>query len=111
MRSRSESNTGTECPKCKGEAKRLLSGFSHYSASAPDSQVVRKDGHDQKMWESKRKAADNKLKNPDPLKPWREERCKTLGYGPEKWTDWAKEENTKKQKKKDYGDNWLGREA
>jgi len=111
MRPRSESKLGAECPNCKKEAKKVISGVSHYSASAPDSASHKKDGWNEKMWISQRKMEDQKIKNPDPLKPWREERAKTLGYGMEKWTEWANEEKGKKQKEKDYGENWKGREA
>jgi putative FmdB family regulatory protein len=111
IKPRSECNLDSECPQCKSAAKRLISGFSHYSASAPNSAVKKRDEMNDKMWTSKRKVADDKIKNPDPLKSWREERVKTLGYGPEKWTEWAKEETTKEQKKKDYGEQYSGRET
>lgn len=111
LKPRSESKQDAECPKCKGKAARVLSSYGFYAASAPDSAEKKKDERDTKMWESKRKMEDDKIKNPDPLKAWREERCKTLGYGPEKWTDWANEEKAKEQKKKDYGEGWTGKEA
>ena len=111
MRPRSESKLGSACPQCGGNADRSLSAFSHYSAFAPNSMEKQRDIANEKMWKSQRKLEDNERKNPDPLKPWREERQKTLKVGPEKWTEWAKGEQGKKQKKKDYGENWLGRES
>jgi len=111
LRPVSESESGSTCPECGKEAKRMLSSFSHYCMSAYDSVQKRQDRNAHKMWESQRRAEDDKIKNPDPLKPWREERQKTLGVGPERWVQWANDEKSKEQKKKDYGENWLGREA
>ena len=111
MRPRSEANLAASCPQCKSNSQRVISVFSHYSASAPDSPLKKMDERRGKMWQSQRKMEDDKIKNPDPLKKWREERQKTLGVGPEKWVEWAKEEKAKEQKKKDYGEGWLGREA
>jgi len=110
IRPMSERKEETICPKCKVEAKRLISQFSSYSAFAPDSASVMKDQQDEKKWRSKRWGEDFKAKNPDPLKKWREERCKTLGVGPERWVQWVKEEDAKKKKKETYGNNWYGRE-
>lgn len=111
LKPRSESKLDAECPDCKGNAPRIPSSYGFYAASAPDSPMVKKDGMQEKMWVSQRKIEDDKIKNPDPLKKWRDERCETLGYGPEKWTEWANEEKAKEQKKKDYGEGWKGREA
>ena len=111
IRPRNECNQGSTCPQCGSSAERVISSFSHYSASAPDSSQKKRDTMDEKMWVSQRKMEDDKIKNPDPLKEWRKEREKTLGVGPGKWGEWAKEEKGKEQKKKDYGEGWLGREA
>ena len=107
----SESKLGSPCPQCGVEAKRELSSFSHYCMTPYDAPERRRDEGQRKMWESSRKVEDMKKKDPDPLKKWREERQKTLGVGPERWVQWANEEKAKEQKKKDYGENWKGREA
>ena len=107
----SESKLGSPCPQCGVESKREFSSFSHYCMSAYDSPERRRDKGQDKMWQSTRKVEDMKKKNPDPLKSWREERQKSLGVGPERWVEWAQGEKAKEQKKKDYGENWLGREA
>ncbi len=111
IRPRSESKLGSTCPQCGKNAERMLSAFSHYSAAASTSPEKQKDRSDEKMWRAQRRMEDQERKNPDPLKGWRKEREKTLGVGPEKWGEWAKEEKAKEQKKKDYGEGWLGREA
>jgi putative FmdB family regulatory protein len=111
LRSRSECNLGAPCPDCESSAERTLSSFSHYAAEPANSAVRKQDKMKQKMWESERKMEDDKIKNPDPLKGWREERQKTLKKGPEAWTNYANEIKAKEQKKKDYGENWLGREV
>ncbi len=111
IRPRSECNQGSTCPKCGSSAERVISSFSHYSALGAGSLEKQGDINDEKMWVSKRKMEDDKIKNPDPLKEWRKEREKTLGVGPERWVQWSKEEKAKDQKKKDYGEGWLGREA
>ena len=111
MRPRSECNEEATCPQCNSNAERIISGFSHYSAAPSGSAERVKDKANEKMWISQRKMEDDKIKNPDPLKGWRKEREKTLGVGPEKWTEWAKDVDKEKQKKKDYGEGWLGREA
>lgn len=112
MRSKfSDYNKEGKCPDCGSASKRLMSDFSPNSALAPDAPERGADNHKEKMWNSKRKGEEMKIKNPDPLKSWREERAKTLGYGMEKWTQWANEEKAKEQKKKDYGEKWLGRES
>jgi len=111
IRSRSEANQLASCPRCHKSVSRTVSVFSHYAASAPDSTEKRRDKAQSMMWQSQRRIEDDKIKNPDPLKPWREERQKALGVGPEKWVEWAKGEQSKEQKKKDYGEGWLGREA
>ena len=107
----SESKEKGICPKCKGEANRLLSQFSNYSASAPDDALVIKDKMEDKKAEKMRFAEDWEKKHPDPLKKWREERQKACGKGPEAWIEYAKEEEAKKKKKETYGENWLGREV
>ena len=110
LRSRSECNLGAQCPDCEASADRALSSFSHYAAEPANSAVRKQDKMKQKMWESERKMEYDKIKNPDPLKGWREERQKTLGKGPEAWTEYANELKAKDKKKKDYGENWLGRD-
>ena len=110
MRSFSDSGKETNCPECDSVSKRLISDFSHHSGLAPDSADKESDSMSETMWNSKRKLEDIKIKNPDPLKSWREERTKTLGYGPEKWTEWANEEMAKKKEKESYDEKWLGRE-
>ena len=105
-----ESKEGAICPKCKGEAKRLLSQFSNYSASSPDNTMVVKDKMEGIKWEKMRWAKDEETKNPDPLKKWRDERQEACGKGPEAWIEYAKEEDNKKKKKETYGEKWLGRE-
>ena len=111
IRPRSECIQGSTCPQCGSSAERVISVFSHYSALGARSPEKQRDNADEKMWISKRKMEDDKIKDPDPLKGWRKEREKTLGVGPERWVQWAKEEKAKDQKKKDYGEGWLGREA
>ncbi len=105
-----ESKEDAICPKCNGEAKRLLSQFSNYSASAPDNAFVVKDKMEGKKWDKMRYAEDWDKKNPDPLKRWRDERQEACGKGPEAWVEYANEEKAKEKKKETYGDNWLGRE-
>ncbi len=111
MRQRSERNQGASCPKCGKDAERVISVFSHHSISPTNSFAVRKDEKEEKMWRAERKMEEDKIKNPDPLKKWRKEREKALGVGPEKWVEWAKDEKAKDQKKKNYGEGWLGRET
>lgn len=111
MRRRSERNQETPCPKCGKDAERVISVFSHYSTSPSNSFAVRNEKTQEKIWSSERKAEDDAIKNPDPLKGWRKEREKTLGVGPEKWVEYANEQKAEKQKKKDYGENYLGREV
>lgn len=111
VRSRSEANLGAPCPECEASAERVISGFSHFAATPANSAVRAKDNADEKMWISKRKVEDMEKKNPDPLKKWREEREKACDKGPEAWVEYANEEKAKEQKKKDYGEGFLGREV
>ena len=111
MRSFSNHDKEARCPECDGLGKRLLSEFSHHSTLAPGSPEKGADKQKERTWKGDRFIEDQKIKNPDPLKKWREERCKTLGYGQEKWTEWANEETAKEKKKETYGEKWLGREV
>jgi putative FmdB family regulatory protein len=97
----SECDAITACPSCKAECDRILSSFSHVMATPPDSYVITQDKAKEKMWMSQRRAEDDKIKDPDPLARWRQERQDACGKGPEAWVDWAKEELVKQDKEKD----------
>jgi hypothetical protein len=88
------------CPVCNAESPRIVSDFTHGVAFSKE-----------KMWISQQKVEENKIKNPDPLKKWREEREKSCGKGPEAWVEYAKQEEAKVQKVKDYGTGFTGREV
>ncbi|MEN8614492.1 zinc ribbon domain-containing protein [Dehalogenimonas sp. THU2] len=100
-RSFSESDAITHCPTCNVECDRIISAFSHVTATPAGSYLQSQDKHAEKMWEISRKAEDKKLKDPDPLARWREERQEACGKGPEAWVEWAKEEVVKKEKEQD----------
>jgi len=98
----SECDSITHCPSCKVECDRILSGsFSSVLATPPDSYLITQDKAKEKMWQSERRAEDDKIKDPDPLSRWREERQQACGKGPEAWVEWAKEELVKQEKEKD----------
>lgn len=97
----SECDAITECPTCKAEADRIISAFSHVTATPADHFLRSKDKAQEKMWLSERKMEDYKIKDPDPLARWREERQEACGKGPEAWVEWAKEESARKEKEAD----------
>ncbi|APV44208.1 putative regulatory protein, FmdB family [Dehalogenimonas formicexedens] len=98
----SECDAITNCPNCNAECDRILSAaFSQVMSTPPDSYLITQDKAKEKMWQSQRRADDDKIKNPDPLKRWREERQEACGRGPEAWVEWAKEELVKQEKEKD----------
>ncbi|MDV2989211.1 MAG: zinc ribbon domain-containing protein [Dehalogenimonas sp.] len=97
----SECDAVTECPTCKAECDRIISAFSHVTATPADHYLHAKDKAAEKMWLSERKIEDDKIKNPDPLAKWREERQQACGKGPEAWVEWAKEEVARKEKEAD----------
>ena len=111
IRSRSAANLGAPCPDCEASADRVISGFSHFAATPSSSPLQTRDKANEKMWLSKRKSEDWAKKNPDPLKKWRDEREKSCGKGPEAWVEYSNQEKAKDQKKKDYGEGWMGREV
>ncbi len=92
----------TNCPSCQAECDRIISSnFSQVIATPPDSYLITQDKAKEKMWQSQRRAEDDKVKDPDPLARWRAERQQACGKGPEAWVDWAKEELVKQEKEKD----------
>ncbi|AQX74499.1 FmdB family transcriptional regulator [Dehalococcoides mccartyi] len=111
MRPRSESSLSATCPICSAESTRIISDFTHGVAFSKDAPEMCKDSANEKMWISEQKVAENKIKDPDPLKKWREEREKSCGKGPEAWVEYAKQEEAKEQKVKDYGTGFTGREV
>jgi len=99
------------CPFCQSEAKRKISAYSYHSAFGPNHIETAADKKKRRIWEHERYMEDQKKKNPDPMKRWREERCKTLKVGPERWVEWAKEVKAEEKKKETYGEAWTRTEV
>lgn len=97
----SECDAVTLCEKCNVECDRIISAFSHVTATPPDHYLHAKDKASEKMWLSERKMEEQKIKDPDPLARWRQERQEACGRGPEAWVEWAKEEMARKEKEAD----------
>ena len=111
MRPIAQRNDAAACPDCNTIAKRIITGFSYYTATPSNSPVKEREKMADNNWYAQRKYEDKEAKNPDVFREWRKEREKACGKGPEAWTEWANEEKAKEQKKKTYGKAWLGWEA
>jgi len=110
MKSVKEYRKGAICPYCQADAKRSISTFSHNTKFAPGHIETRVDKMKERMWNTQRWQEDLKKKDPDPMRRWREERCKTLKVGPERWQQWATEVKAEETKKKTYDEAWTRRE-
>ena len=106
LRGSSEDKDIAFCPICHDRAERQLSSFSFYSALLPNSAEVRAGRKKEKDIHADILIEEQNAKNPDPLKSWREERCKTLKVGPEKWQEYANEKFTEENKVNTYGEGW-----
>ena len=111
MRSVKQYQEDATCPYCQAEAKRKISGFSFHAEFGPHHIETAADKRKEKKSNTRQWRDELDRKNPDLMKRWREERCKTLKVGPEKWQEYANEKFAEEKKVKTYGEAWARTEV